>query len=72
MALIWEGNINLLSLLKTLEFMSSSDNLPSGHIIVVGGVIWYDSAGAEEVIVLVEENTGPGELTRTGLAMTET
>merc|ERR1719312_1268478 len=56
-----------VSLFETLEFMSSGDNLPSGHVIVVGGVIWDDSAGAEEVIVLVEEDTGPGELSRTSL-----
>jgi len=40
-----------VSLLQILEFMCSGDNLSSGHVIVVGGVIWDDGAGAEEVIV---------------------
>jgi len=52
--------------------MSSGDNLSCGDIVVVGRVVRDDSAGAEEVIVLVEEDAGPGELSRTSLTMTET
>jgi hypothetical protein len=51
--------------------VGGSDDLPGGGIVVVAKVIGDDSAGTHKVIVLVEEDTGPGELPRRGLAMRE-
>ena len=47
--------------------MGGSDDLPGGGVVVVAGVIGDDGAAAHEVIVLVEEDAGPGELSRRGL-----
>ena len=51
--------------------MGGSEHLPGGGVVVVAKVIGDDSAGADKVIVLVEEDTGPGELPRGSLAMRE-
>ena len=45
-----------------LQLVSSSENLPCGSVVVVGGVIGDDGAGAHKVIVLVEKDASPGEL----------
>ena len=63
--------IDLLILLEVLELVGGSDDLPGGGVVVVAEVIGDDSAGAHKVIVLVEEDAGPGELPRGGLAMRE-
>jgi len=54
-----------------LELVGGSEHLPGGGVVVVTEVISDDSAGANKVIVLVEEDAGPGELSRRGLAMRE-
>jgi len=56
---------------NVLELVGGSEHLPGGGVVVVAKVIGDDSAGAHKVIVLVEEDTGPGELPRGGLAMRE-
>ena len=53
---------HLLSLRDVLQLVSSSEHLPGGGVVVVVGVVSDDGAGANEVIVLVEEDAGPGEL----------
>ena len=63
--------IDLLILLKVLELVGGSDDLPGGGIVIVAEVIGDDSAAAHEVIVLVEQQTGPGELPRRGLPVRE-
>ena len=52
--------------------MSSSDNLPCASSVVVAAVVGNDSTAADEVVVLVENEAGPGELARAGLAVLET
>ena len=54
-----------------LELVGSSDNLPCASSIVVAAVVGNDSTAADEVVVLVENEAGPGELTGTRLAMLE-
>jgi len=54
-----------------LELVGGSEHLPGGGVVVVAEVISDDSAGANKVIVLVEKDTGPGELPRGSLAMRE-
>jgi len=61
-----------LILLDILELVSSSDNLPCASSVVVAAVVGNDSTAADEVVVLVENEAGPGELARAGLAMLET
>ena len=56
--------IDLLILLEVLELVGGSDDLPGGGVVVVAEVIRDDGAAAHEVIVLVEQQTGPGELPR--------
>ena len=51
--------------------MSSSDNLPCASSIVVAAVVGNDSTAADEVVVLVENKAGPGELARAGLTVLE-
>ena len=51
--------------------MSSCQDLPGGGVVVVAEVIRDDGAGADKVVVLVEEDAGPGELPGGGLAMGE-
>ena len=60
-----------LILLDILELVSSSDNLPCASSIVVAAVIGNDSTAADEVVVLVENKAGPGELARAGLSVLE-
>eukprot|EP00091_Calanus_sinicus_P004394 TRINITY_DN14679_c0_g1_i7.p1 TRINITY_DN14679_c0_g1~~TRINITY_DN14679_c0_g1_i7.p1 ORF type:complete len:171 (-),score=48.14 TRINITY_DN14679_c0_g1_i7:498-1010(-) len=52
--------------------MSSGDHLPGSSVVVVAEVIRDDGTAANEVIVLVEQKTGPGELSRTCLSMSKT
>ena len=54
-----------------LELMSSSDNLPCPSSIVVAAVVGNDSTAADEVVVLVENKAGPGELSGARLAVLE-
>ena len=42
--------------------MGGSDDLPGGGVVAVAEVVRDDGAAADEVIVLVEQQTGPGEL----------
>ena len=51
--------------------MSSSDNLPCPSSIVVAAVVGNDSTAADEVVVLVENKAGPGELSGARLAVLE-
>ena len=51
--------------------MSSSDNLPCPLSIVVAAVVGNDSTAADEVVVLVENKAGPGELSGARLAVLE-
>ena len=53
---------HLLSLRDVLQLVSSSENLPCGSVVVVGRVVGDDGAGAHKVIVLVEKDASPGEL----------
>ena len=48
--------------------MGGSEHLPGGDV-VVAEVIRDDSAAADEVIVLVEQKTCPGELPRGAVTM---
>jgi len=66
-ALFWD----LLILLDILEFVSSGDNLPCASSIVVAAVVGNDSTAADEVVVLVENKAGPGELAGGCLAVLE-
>jgi len=58
------SNLQQIILLKSLELVSSSDHLPGWSPVVIVGVIRDDGAAADEVIVLVEEEAGPGKLSR--------
>merc|ERR1712130_435215 len=60
-----------LILLDILELVGSGDNLPCASSIVVAAVIGNYSTAADEVVVLVENEAGPGELTWARLAMLE-
>ena len=51
--------------------MSSCQDLPGGSVVVVAEVVRDDGAGADKVVVLVEEDAGPGELPGGGLAVGE-
>ena len=62
---------NLLVLLDILELVSSSDNLPCAASVVVAAVVGNDSTAADEVVVLVENEAGPGELAGARLAVLE-
>merc|ERR1719322_944059 len=46
-------------------------NSPSGDIVVVAGVVGDDGAGSDKVIVLVEKDTRPWELSWRGLSVLE-
>jgi len=64
--------VHLLVNSDVLQLVSSSENLPGGDIVVVGGVVGDDGAGADKVVVLVEEDTGPWELSWRRLSVLET
>ena len=64
--------VYLLSFSNLLQFMSSRDHLPGSSVVVVAEVIRDDGTAANEVIVLVQQKTCPGELTRTSLSMSKT
>merc|ERR1711936_1318404 len=51
--------------------MSSSDNLPCASSVVVAAVVGNDSTAADEVVVLVENEAGPGELAGARLPVLE-
>merc|ERR1712172_114118 len=61
-----------LILLDIFELVGGSDNLPCASSIVVAAVVGNDSTASNKVVVLVENETSPGELTRTGLSVLET
>ena len=46
------------------EGHGQGDHLPGWSPVVIVGVVRDDGAAANEVIVLVEEETGPGKLSR--------
>ena len=54
-----------------LELVCSCEDLPGGGVVVVAEVVRDDGAGADKVVVLVEEDAGPGELPGGGLAVGE-
>eukprot|EP00091_Calanus_sinicus_P023393 TRINITY_DN7871_c0_g1_i1.p2 TRINITY_DN7871_c0_g1~~TRINITY_DN7871_c0_g1_i1.p2 ORF type:complete len:101 (-),score=35.83 TRINITY_DN7871_c0_g1_i1:145-447(-) len=66
------SHLQQVSFSNLLEFMSSGDHLPGSSVVVVAEVIGDDGTAANEVIVLVEQKTGPGELSRTCLSMSKT
>jgi len=49
--------------------MCSGDDLPGSSVVVIAEVIRDDGATSDEVIVLVEQETGPRELPWTSLSM---
>lgn len=59
----------LLVRLDILELVSSCDNLVGSATVVVSAVVGDDGTASNEVIVLVEDKTGPGELAGRGLAV---
>ena len=63
--------VYLLSLCDVLELVRGGEDLPGGGVVVIGGVVRDDGAGAHKVIVLVEEDAGPRELSWRGLTMGE-
>jgi len=56
---------------NVLQLMGSSKNLSGGDIVVVAGVVRDDGAGSDKVVVLVEEDTGPWELSWRRLSVLE-
>ena len=58
-------------ILTVLQLVSSSDNLPCASSVVVAAVVGNDSTAADEVVVLVENEAGPGELAGARLAVLE-
>jgi hypothetical protein len=66
-----DTDLQELILLDILEFVSSGDNFPCASSIVVAAVVGNDSTAADEVVVLVENKAGPGELARARLAVLE-
>jgi hypothetical protein len=54
-----------------LQVMSCGQDLASSTPEIVVEALGNKSAGAEEVVVLVENETGPWELARTGLPLRE-
>ena len=63
--------VNLLILLEVFQLVGGGDDLPGGGVVVVAEVVRDDGAGADKVVVLVEEDAGPGELPGGGLAVGE-
>ena len=51
--------------------MSGSDDLPCASSVVVAAVVRDDRTASNEVVVLVEDKTGPGELSRARLSVLE-
>lgn len=51
--------------------MGGGDDLPGRSAVVVTEVVGDERAGADEVVVLVEEETGPGELSRSRSTVTQ-
>ena len=49
--------------------MGSGDDLPGSSVVVIAEVIGDNGAAANEVIVLVEQETGPRELPWTSFSM---
>merc|ERR1712210_223178 len=66
-----DTDLQELILLDILELVSSGDNLPGASSVVVAAVVGNDSTAADEVVVLVENEAGPGELAGARLAMLE-
>ena len=62
---------HLLILLDVLELVSSGDDLPGAGTVVVAAVLSDDGTAADEVVVLVEHQASPGELSGGGLAVLE-
>merc|ERR1719297_644366 len=56
---------------NVLQLVGSCEDLPGGGVVVVAEIVRDDGAGADKVVVLVEEDTGPGELPGGGLAVRE-
>ena len=56
----------LLSLPDLLEFVRRGENLLGPPAIVVVKVLGNKGAGPDEVVILVEEETGPWKLSRAG------
>jgi len=56
---------------NVLQLVCSGENLPCGDIVVVAGVVGDDGAGSDKVIVLVEKDTRPWELSWRGLSVLE-
>jgi len=54
-----------------LEVVGSSKHLGRPSRVVVVEVLWDDGAGADEVVVGVEDEAGPGELSGAGLSVTQ-
>ena len=68
---IYNVQKHLLILTDVLELVGSGDNFPCTSSIVVAAVVGNDSTAADEVVVLVENEAGPGELAGARLAMLE-
>ena len=63
---------NLLISLDVLQLVSGGEDLPGGSPVVVVEVVGDDGAAADKVVVLVEEEAGPGKLSRQSLAVLQT
>merc|ERR1719346_15801 len=61
-----------LILLDVLELVCSSDDLPCASSVVVAAVVRDDRTASNEVVVLVEDKTSPGELSRARLSVLKT
>ena len=59
-------------MLDVLELVGSSDDLPCASSVVVAAVVRDDRTASNEVVVLVEDKTGPGELFRARLSVLKT
>ena len=62
----------LLILLNLLKLVRRSDDLSCTSSVVVAAVVRDDRTASDEVVVLVENEAGPGELARAGLSVLET
>merc|ERR1719412_2994880 len=65
------SDLQQICLLDVLQLVSGGEDLPGGGVVVVAEVVRDDGAGPDEVVVLVEEDAGPGELSRGGLTVLE-
>ena len=64
----YKSSKNLLFLSQLAQFVGSGQHFPCTARVVVAEVLGNNDTCADEVVVLIEKETGPGELSRGGLA----